>query len=52
MDEENVDKNLNPTEAQNDKTNNLSILSKIFYQSQNDPLTLSPIIKSTDDIPS
>ena len=51
MDEENIDKNLNPTESLNNKTNNLSILSKIFYQSQNDPLTLSPIIKSTDDIP-
>ena len=38
-------------QSQNIQENNLSILSKIFYSSQNDPLILTPIIKSTDELP-
>ena len=51
MQEENIIQNSNQTWDKNTQESNLSILQKIFYSSQNDPLTLIPIIKSTDELP-
>ena len=51
MDENIIETNSNQNNEQNIQVNNLSVLSKIFYTSQNDPSTLSSIIKSTDDLP-
>ena len=50
MNQENSNQISNPSEVNNIKINYLSILLKIFYTSQDEPLILSPIIKSTDDI--
>ena len=51
MEEPNKEQAPNNQEIQNIKTDNLSLLSKIFYSSQNDPTLLTPIIKSTDELP-
>ena len=51
MNQENSNQISNPSQVNNIKINCLSILSKIFYTSQTDPLLLSSIIKSTDNIP-
>ena len=51
MQEENKIQISKSEEEQNIQTSDSSILFKIFYSSPNDPLTLSPIIKSTDELP-
>ena len=51
MEEPNKEQDPNNQEIQNIKTDNLSLLSKIFYSSQNDPTLLTPILKSTDELP-
>ena len=51
MEEPNKEQDPNNQEIQNIKTDNLSLLSKIFYSTQNDPTLLTPIIKSTDELP-
>ena len=51
MQEENKIQISKSEDKQNIQTSDSSILFKIFYSSPNDPLTLSPIIKSTDELP-
>ena len=51
MQEENAIQISKSEEDQNTQATNSSILFKIFYSSPSDPLTLSPIIKSTDELP-
>ena len=51
MQEENAIQISKSEEDQNIQSTNSSILFKIFYSSPSDPLTLSPIIKSTDELP-
>ena len=51
MQEENEIQISKSEEDQNIQSTNSSILFKIFYSSPSDPLTLSPIIKSSDELP-
>ena len=51
MQEENAIQISKSEEDQNIQSTNSSILFKIFYSSPSDPLTLSPIIKSSDELP-
>ena len=51
MQSEITEENQTVSNVQKNPIDIFSLLSKIFYQSKNDSLSLSPIIKSTDELP-
>ena len=51
MQEENIEQKQSVEENEKIPIDNFTLLSKIFYPKQDNPSLLSPIIKSTDDLP-